>query len=303
MSIGKLPNLRLLHIFTCVVKYQGYARAQEELNLTTSAISNYMSELEDKLGFVLCQRGRAGFALTEKGEAFFQQCLNMLGSLEELERYSIALKGEQSGTLRLGVLDSTVTDPMLPIALALGQFHDKFPLVHLNLQVKSPYALINGVLNNELDLAVGNFPLQGNNVVAHSLYREQHWLYCSDQHELFDVRQLTVAHIEQMKMVTRSYWSLAELGKRGFKHSMATVDSMEGQLMLILSGRFIGYLPEHYALPWVKAQRLRALLPTDYGYQAPFSLIFRRGRSKELLIRTMRDLLRTASKSNKYKKG
>lgn len=66
MSVGKFPNLRLLHVFITVAKYQGYANAQQELNLTVSAISNYMSELEEKLGIILCRRGRGGFSLTEK---------------------------------------------------------------------------------------------------------------------------------------------------------------------------------------------------------------------------------------------
>ncbi|MFP1263086.1 LysR family transcriptional regulator, partial [Klebsiella michiganensis] len=47
MSVGKFPNLRLLHVFITVAKYQGFANAQQELNLTVSAISNYMSELEE----------------------------------------------------------------------------------------------------------------------------------------------------------------------------------------------------------------------------------------------------------------
>ncbi|QTF06787.1 LysR family transcriptional regulator [Brenneria izadpanahii] len=299
MSIGKLPNLRLLHIFATVAKHQGYARAQQELNLTISAISNYMSELEEKLGFVLCRRGRGGFALTPKGEAFLQQTLYLMNNLENFDRYTATLQGEQGGILRLGVLDATVTDPVLSIADAIGRFSDRFPLVHINLQIKSPHALLQGILDNELDVAVGNFPLQGNSVIAHPLYREQHWLYCSDQHELFDVAHPKAAHVAQMRMVTRSYWSSSDLGKRGFKQSTATVESMEAQLLLILSGKYIGYLPEHYALPWVQRRRLRALLPTDYGYQAPFSLIFRRGRSKEALIRAIRDLLRSASKAQR----
>ncbi|MDR3434623.1 MAG: LysR family transcriptional regulator [Rouxiella aceris] len=299
MSIGKFPNLRLLHIFTTVAKYHGYTGAQQELNLTLSAISNYMSELEEKLGFIVCRRGRGGFSLTPKGEAFLQQSLSLLNAAENFERYTASLSGEQSGVMNLGIIDSTVTDPRLPITEAISQFSERFPLVHLNLQIKSPNTLLQGILNNELDVAVGNFSLQGNSVIAHPLYREQHWLYCSNQHELFDVRHPTVAHIAQMRMVTRSYWSQAELGKRGFKHSTASVESMEAQLMLILSGKYVGYLPEHYAFPWVQNQRLRALLPTDYGYQAPFSLIFRRGRSKEILVRSMRDLLRTASKTHK----
>lgn len=299
MSIGKLPNLRLLHIFTTVAKHRGYARAQQELNLTLSAISNYMSELEDKLGFVLCQRGRGGFALTVKGEAFLQQCINLLNNLESFDRYTASLNGEQGGTLWLGVIDAIATDPMMPVSEAIRLFNERYSMVHINLQVKSPHELLQGVLNNELDIAIGTFPLQGKSTISHSLYREQHWLYCSDQHELFKEPYPSVHYISQMRMVTRSYWNTIDLGRRGFKQSAATVDSMEAQLLLILSGSYIGYLPEHYALPWVLRKRLRALLPTEYGYQAPFSLIFRRGRSKEPLIRSMRDLIRTSVKHHR----
>ena len=77
-------------------------------------------------------------------------------------------------------------------------------------------------------------------------------------------------------MVGRGYWSQAELARHGFKHSAATVESMEAQLILVLSGAYIGYLPEHYAQAWADKGDLRVLLPATFGYQAPFSMIMRR---------------------------
>jgi hypothetical protein len=47
-----LPDLKLLRIFVSVVRHQGFANAQRELNLSTSAISTYMSQLEG--GWVSC---------------------------------------------------------------------------------------------------------------------------------------------------------------------------------------------------------------------------------------------------------
>ncbi len=99
--------------------------------------------------------------------------------------------------------------------------------------------------------------------------------------------------ITQQRMVGRGYWSQAELARHGFKHSAATVESMEAQLILVLSGAYIGYLPEHYAQHWVEQNQLRVLSPATFGYQAPFSLILRRGRTREPLIQTFRDLLKT----------
>ncbi|HHC0943582.1 LysR family transcriptional regulator [Klebsiella pneumoniae] len=45
-----LPSLKLLQVFACVVENQAYSRAQQALNMTTPAISAYMSELETQLG-------------------------------------------------------------------------------------------------------------------------------------------------------------------------------------------------------------------------------------------------------------
>ncbi|MCV2403532.1 LysR family transcriptional regulator [Marinomonas sp. C2222] len=289
--MDKHINVRLLEVFVTVVKNQGYAGAQQTLNLSTSAISNYMSELEAYVGFVLCQRGRSGFRLTEKGQQFFHQTIKLLDELNNLERHAQTLKGDLGGTFRIAVLDATVLDKALSMPAIIRQFNEKFPAVHLNLQVRSPYEQVQGILNNELDMAIGNYPSSVNNVVEEKLYREQHWLYCSHLNPLFEQKRITQDQVIECGLVTRSYWNSADLRQKGFGHSTATVESMEAQLTLILSGKYVGYLPEHYAQNLVSSGQLRPLLPSVFGYQAPFSLICKRGRSKEVFIRYMREIL------------
>jgi DNA-binding transcriptional LysR family regulator len=291
-----IPDLKLLRIFACVVRHQGFAAAQRELNLSTSAISTYMSQLEGQLGLVLCHRGRAGFGLTNKGKLFHQETLRLLADLESFGRYSAALKGELRGTLNIGVLDSTVTDPSLPLAEVINAYSGEHPAVHIHLAVLSPTELQLGVLETRLDLAIGAFSIRTNGLIHQPLYREQQWLYCSDCHPLFAQPQISADVITQQRMVNRGYWSQAELARYGFKHSSATVESMEAQLILVLSGNFIGYLPEHYAEHWVRQDRLKVLLPNTFGYQAPFTLALRRGRSREPLIQSFRDQLNAHKK-------
>ncbi len=290
-TMSSPPDLKLLRIFSSVAHHQGFAKAQQDLNLSTSAISTYMSQLETQLGFKLCERGRSGFALTEKGERMLAETQRLLGELDGLGAYAASLKGDLSGSLKVGVLDSTVTDQTLPLPEAIGVFFQRYPAVHLSLFVKSPYELQEGILNNDLDLAVGFFPTRAPGLVFHPLYREQQWLYCSDRHPLYSQRHIPEALVSELNVVRRSYWSQAELGRHGFKHSVATVDSMEAQLILILSGSYVGYLPEHFAQPWVDQARLRVLLPAAFGYQSQFSLVTRRGRGREAPIQVMRDLL------------
>lgn len=296
------PDIKLLRIFVAVVRQQGFAAAQQTLNLSTSAISTYMSQLETTLGFTLCHRGRGGFRLTAKGESLYQESLRLLAELESFDRYAAALKGELSGTLSLGIIDSTVSDPALPLAAVLGAYSAENPGVHLRLSVMGPHELQLAVQENRLDVAIGAFYTRMSGLIYQPLYREQHWLYCSDRHPLFGERRIPADLITQQRMVGRGYWSQSELARHGFKDSAATVESMEAQLILVLSGAYIGYLPEHYAQTWADHGRLKVLLPATFGYQAPFTLLTRRGRSREPLVKTFRDLLMSPPASEAMEK-
>lgn len=93
--------------------------------------------------------------------------------------------------------------------------------------------------DNRLDLAIGAFSSRMSGLLYQPLYREQHWLYCSSRHPLYNERRIPEQVVTQQRMVGRGYWSQAELARHGFKHSAATVESMEAQLILILSGAYI----------------------------------------------------------------
>ncbi len=110
-----------------------------------SAISNAMSQLEGQLGFTLCQRGRGGFSLTEKGQQFLQQAIRVLSELNELERQSALLKGEHSGTLCISTLDSIETETA-PRCRWFCAASATIPHVHIKLIIRTPAEQLNGVL-------------------------------------------------------------------------------------------------------------------------------------------------------------
>lgn len=288
-----LPDLKLIKIFDGVVRNQGFSAAQQDLGLSVQAISTYIAQLERRLGIDLCHRGRGGFSLTSKGELYYKECQRVLGELENFERYGLALQGLLRGKLMLGMLDSIVTDSSLPLADVIGSLSGEHPAVFLDLKVQSPLELNAGVVDGRLDVAInagyGTLP---SSLDAQPLHQEQHWLYCSDRHPLFQRRRIPHEVIVQQRVVTRGYWGEQELARHGLTAKAAAAENMEAQLLLILSGAYIGYLPEHYADHWVERGRLRALEPASFGYQTPFSLIFRRSRAREPIVLTFRELLR-----------
>jgi hypothetical protein len=58
-------DIRLLRIFFTIAKSGGFSRAQAKLNLSQSAISTHMAQLETRLGTRLCQRGHGAFEITD----------------------------------------------------------------------------------------------------------------------------------------------------------------------------------------------------------------------------------------------
>ncbi|MGQ3215982.1 MAG: LysR family transcriptional regulator [Shinella sp.] len=104
-------DLRLLRVFQAVVRSGSFAAAQNALNVTLSAVSNHIAALKQRVGYRVCQRGRAGFRLTPQGESLFLYSEQLFTSIEEFQEKAKDLKGELSGELRIGVIDNTITDP------------------------------------------------------------------------------------------------------------------------------------------------------------------------------------------------
>ncbi|MEP4335349.1 MAG: LysR family transcriptional regulator, partial [Roseobacter sp.] len=75
-------DIHLLYVFAIVAEARGFAAAQAILNTSPSTISRQISDLEKRLGGVLCQRGRSGFVLTDFGQRVVSAANELFDSLE-----------------------------------------------------------------------------------------------------------------------------------------------------------------------------------------------------------------------------
>lgn len=278
-------DLRLLRVFAAVVDCEGFAGAQAQLGLSTSSISGYIAALEQRLGMRLCNRGRGGFSLTEKGAAIYREAQRLFAAMDEFAANAGAMGGRLTGTLRIGLVDCTVTDPNSPVVRAIRRFDRREHDVRIEMSIGVPATLQRQVLERRLDLAIACFPAELATLPGEFLYNEINSFYCGSEHPLFGKRQVTLDDIRACRIIARSYWHRADISRLGVAREAATVDTMEAQVTLILSGGYLGYLPEHYAAAWVGKGEMRCLLPQQLSYAAPFSLILRRGAAGLPLVR------------------
>lgn len=97
---------------------------------------------------------------------------------------------------------------------------------------------------------------------------------------LFDLPDdaLTDPLLAAQPFAGRSYMQEGELCGIDFRWSAVTAH-MEGTLLLLLSGAFIGFLPTHFAEDAVRQGRLRALAPGRVAFDDRFQIVFSRDRS------------------------
>ena len=124
-------DLHLLAVFMMVAECGGFAAAQVALNVSQSTISRQIGDLERRLGMRLCQRGRAGFHLTDKGRIVYEACQHLSTALEGFRTTVGALRGELVGDLSIAAIDNWATERGYPLADVLRAFRGKELLSNL----------------------------------------------------------------------------------------------------------------------------------------------------------------------------
>lgn len=286
-------DLRLIRIFRAITECESLAGAELVLNLSQSRISASLAELEARVGARLCRRGRAGFALTEAGRELYEASHDLFEAVERFCTQTGGVAAKLKRIFRVGAVDAVVSNPDLPLAAALGDFHRAHPSVVIDLAIGGPEEMEQSLSVGGRDLVIMPSSTRRAEFDYGFLLHERQSLYCGRQHPFF-VRpddRLAEADFVAQAFVARGYLHHEDLKRIGHREARATVEMMEAQLALILSGCFIGYLPAHYASPWVERGELRAIQHRRRSYDSAFYVITQRGEIDRPLARAFRAAL------------
>jgi len=268
-------DLRLLRIFVAIVECGGLSAAESRLNIGRSTISSHLSDLEVRLGLKLCKRGRSGFELTEPGRVTYQASLELLQQCEAFTSTVASSKDELSGRATIATIDTLVSDPRCGIAKAISSLKAKGNNIQFDINVCEAREVETSVVNGRslVGLGVSRHHIRGLDYFP--LYNETNYLYCGKEHPLFNCKPSEVEKLlESAEVITSNYMRDKEVRNDGLNYqNSAAAYHDEGIAHLILSGEFIGYLPEHYANYWVDKGLFKSILPQIYSYQIPVMLI------------------------------
>jgi LysR family transcriptional regulator, transcriptional activator for bauABCD operon len=293
-------DLRLIRTFLAVVNACGVTAAQTRLNVSQPAISAQLATLETRLGFRLCERGRGGFSLTGRGERFAESALKLLEAVDQLTVEAQNLDKKLVGKLTLCLVGHTEPRQNTLISSAITQYLGRNQAVRMIIVVRPPGEIEQQIASGAIDVAIGYF-WQRNRLLEYvPLFLERQLAYCGQGHPLFGQQSVPLELVAQHRWVYRSY-PTPEINyfSTGAVRDGPIADNMEAAAILIMSGHYLGYLPQHYAAPYVAQGRLRAPNEEFLKHDSPFHLVTRRKGSRNEVVRAFVEDIRSAYLSAK----
>ncbi|MBW4331814.1 LysR family transcriptional regulator [Stakelama sp. CBK3Z-3] len=288
-------DLRLLRTFCTVVRHGGFAAAESELQIGLPSISRYIKDLEVRLGMRLCDRGRRGFMLTAEGRKVHEACKTLFDNLAEFENCVRDIHANPAGALRIGMVDSLVSDPQCRLSETIQAYKRDYPNVTFRIVTETSNLIEQKVLEGELDIGVVFERRRLDQLVYHLMYEELSLLYCSTGHPLWADHGGDVSKVDLSQYELAGYpmaQLLERMGVGGIFSRTATADHMESIAMMINSDVYLGFLAESYVDTLWCRDRFRTIAPDTFRFTSKISTIARAGTPAPLISAFMKRLAR-----------
>lgn len=177
-----------LRYFVAVARAGSFVRAADLEGIAQPSLSQQIRKLEGELGVSLFDRLGRSVKLTLYGEKLLEHAEAVLRDMREAKRAVEALKDENAGKVRVGVIPT-----VLPYALVepLAQFRDRNAGIEIELVEGITEEVVDALRRGEIDIAVVALPIRHQEIVCSELFREKLVAAIPKGHSL--ARETTVA--------------------------------------------------------------------------------------------------------------
>ncbi|MEE7559415.1 LysR family transcriptional regulator [Xanthomonas sp. Kuri4-2] len=143
-----MDQFREIELFVQLADSGSLSKAALELNVSVSAASRYLHQLEQRLGVRLVQRTTRQMFLTEAGHEFRRRCRSILGDLREAEASVQDIAVRPKGLLRV---TASLSFCLLHIEPLLPEFTARYPDITIDILAANRYL---DIIGNNVDVAI-----------------------------------------------------------------------------------------------------------------------------------------------------
>lgn len=172
-------SLKQLHYALAVEKTLHFKKAAEACNVSQSALSTAINELEKQLGLQVFERNNKQVLITADGTLILNKAKSIKLEIDELMQLAQNNKSPLSRPMTLGIIP-TIGPYMLP--KVLPEVRNKYPDFKLKIVEEQSHVLVDMVRSGDIDAAVLALPYAHEGLMSLPFWQEDfYWVTHKDE--------------------------------------------------------------------------------------------------------------------------
>lgn len=284
-------TLRQLEVFVAVAQHESVSRAARALALSQSAASTALAELERQFDCQLLDRIGKRLKLNALGFQILPKAVALLDRAEEIEEL---LRGQRGiGSLDIG---ATLTIGNYLATLLISDFMQRHPDSRVRLQVRNTSAIVERIVQHELDLGLIEGNSQHEDLVMQPWVEDELAVFCSPRHPLANAGNVDMDRLLKENWIMREPGSGTRLTlehatrhRRGRFNTLLELEHTEGIKRAVESGLGIGCVSRLALRDAFRRGSLVAIATPELDLKRQFTFIWHRHK---YLTTGMREFLK-----------
>lgn len=285
-----------LKVFCDVARHRSFSQAGQANDITQSAVSQIVLQLEKRMQVQLVDRSTRPLQLTAPGRTFYEGCEALLESYRELEASIRSKQDDIAGTVQVAAIYSVGLGDM---GEYVQRFVAEWPHAQVHIDYVHPDRVYERVLDGTADLGLVSFPRKSPKLEALPWREEKMVLACAPNHplarnlaaQLKDLEGQKYVHFDRNLSIRRKVDRF--LKEQGVAvEVMLEFDNIENIKQAVAIGAGVALLPEPTLRREVKARTLVALPLFQVSFTRPLGIIRRRRHRLNAAASRFLELLR-----------
>jgi len=173
-------SMKQLSYALAVEKTLHFKRAADISNISQSALSTALNELEKQLGLKIFERNNKKVLVTPVGKQVLKQARKILLQVDELQHLADSQRAPLSFPLTVGVIP-TICPYLLPLVLPV--LNQRYPQCQLKIVEDQSHVLVDMVRRGEIDTAILALPFPCEGLLSMEFWQEDFYWVALKQDE------------------------------------------------------------------------------------------------------------------------
>lgn len=197
--LSRHGRLRQLQLLLALQQCGSIGRAAAQLDMSQSAATQALNELERVLDLRLFERHARGIRPTQAGQALIDTARGIMSALEDVSETLSAIRTGASSTLRLGAIPAAAYSILGPL---LARFQAAQPQVHVSVQEDEGTRLLSQLFAGGLDAVFCRQPsLLPDSLVFEPLFADEAVFVAAATHPLAHHRRIPLVALSDARWV------------------------------------------------------------------------------------------------------